>query len=425
MQQSTLPKEIKYAYLFMALNTASFQIALGSPLILFAREIGASASVLGFITGLTPLLSTLQMPMASVARRIGYRNLMFRGWGGRVLTLVWLTAMPIIAQWASRELTVALLVACMLTFNFVRGLGAGTWLPLMSALVPRTLRGDYLSRERLYSAIASVTALGVSGIILARNDTNGQHSLIAYAVLFGLSFIVGAISLHFLRLVPDLTGAGKEMHTTENTPAALEVLRWRDLFKDNNFRRFALFGVLMQILIASSNTFSIVFAREEIGLQDGSLVLLSAGASIASMIGLFYIRPRLDSMGSKPFMRAILVCWVVYYVLWLLMALKIITFGVLLVPMILVANGFFISVFEAPSTRLLMNMFGDRAGGPQFFTLYGVLISLAAGFAPMIWGAILDLLRSGAFSRYSYFFAAEIVLLGVVALLLRRVNESS
>ncbi|MCW1969599.1 MAG: hypothetical protein KIH69_015925, partial [Anaerolineae bacterium] len=82
MQASTLPKEIKYAYLFMALNTASFQIALGSPLILFAREIGASALVLGFIAGLTPLLSTLQLPMASVARRIGYRNLMFRGWGG-------------------------------------------------------------------------------------------------------------------------------------------------------------------------------------------------------------------------------------------------------------------------------------------------------------------------------------------------------
>ncbi|MCW1970151.1 MAG: hypothetical protein KIH69_018730, partial [Anaerolineae bacterium] len=330
---------------------------------------------------------------------------------------------PILAQWISRDWAVGLLVACMITFNFVRGFGAGTWLPLMTALVPRSLRGDYLSRERLYSAIASVSALGLSGFILARNDANGQHSLIAYAILFALSFITGAISLHFLRLVPDLTGAGNEAPVTAANAAALEVLRWRDLVRDGDFQRFAVFGVLMQFVLAASNTFSIVFAREEIGLQDGTLVLLSAGASIASMLGLFYIRPRLDQTGSKPFMRAILLCWGAYYVLWLLMAFKIITFGAVLVPLMLIANGFFISVFEAPSTRLQMNTFGDRAGGPQYFAMYSVFINVSAGFTPMIWGAILDLLRGGVLSRYTYFFAAELALLGLVALLLRRVRE--
>ncbi|MBK8833840.1 MAG: hypothetical protein IPO29_02945 [Anaerolineae bacterium] len=40
---------------FQALNAISYTIALGSPLTLFARELGASASVLGLIVAFTPL----------------------------------------------------------------------------------------------------------------------------------------------------------------------------------------------------------------------------------------------------------------------------------------------------------------------------------------------------------------------------------
>jgi MFS family permease len=403
---------VRYAYLFQAFNTASFQIALGSPLILFAREIGAPASVLGILAGLTPLLATLQLPMAPVARRIGYRNLMFRGWGLRVLTLLWLTAMPFIYLLTSPFVAVALLVACMFLFNLVRGLGAGTWTPVIAALVPRSIRGEYLSRDRFFSAVAAVIALGISGVILS------QHQITSYSWLFGMSFVVGAISLYFLRQVPDLTGAGQD-----NDLPMPEVVSWRSLWANINFRNYVVFSVVIQIALAASGSFSIVFAREEMGLTDGALVLITASGQIASMIGVLWLRPRMDTFGSKPFMRGVLVSWLVYFSIWGLMALRVLQFGAWLVPLLFIVNGFLAAVFEAPSTRLLMNSFGDLPGSAQFFTLHSVAVSLTAGFSPMLWGSVLDLLRYGVLSRFVYFYLAELVIIGVVIWLLRRVKE--
>ena len=52
MSNDTLPRGIHNAYLFQAFNAVSWQICLGSPLILFARELGAPAVVLGLLAEL-------------------------------------------------------------------------------------------------------------------------------------------------------------------------------------------------------------------------------------------------------------------------------------------------------------------------------------------------------------------------------------
>ena len=91
MSNETLPRGIHNAYLFQAFNAVSWQICLGSPLILFARELGAPAVVLGLLAGLAPLTSMLQLLVAPHAERIGYRRLLLSGWSARVTTLIFLT----------------------------------------------------------------------------------------------------------------------------------------------------------------------------------------------------------------------------------------------------------------------------------------------------------------------------------------------
>jgi hypothetical protein len=44
MNSDLLPERIHNAYLFQAFNAVSWQICLGSPLILFARELGAASA---------------------------------------------------------------------------------------------------------------------------------------------------------------------------------------------------------------------------------------------------------------------------------------------------------------------------------------------------------------------------------------------
>jgi hypothetical protein len=70
-----------------------------------------------------------------------------------------------------------------------------------------------------------------------------------------------------------------------------------------------------------------------------------------------------------------------------------------------------------------MNTAGDRIGSAQFFAVYQVGISLAAGVSPLLWGAALDLLKNGTANRYVWFFGGQMTLTAVLLLLLRRVRE--
>ena len=58
------PVGLKNAYLFATFNALSFQIVLGSPMILYAKGLGASATVLGIIAGMMPMLVIFQIPAA-------------------------------------------------------------------------------------------------------------------------------------------------------------------------------------------------------------------------------------------------------------------------------------------------------------------------------------------------------------------------
>jgi len=52
----SLPHGLNNAYLFAMFNALSFQVVLASPMILYAKSLGASATVLGIIAGMMPLL---------------------------------------------------------------------------------------------------------------------------------------------------------------------------------------------------------------------------------------------------------------------------------------------------------------------------------------------------------------------------------
>ena len=52
-EATRFPAGLNNAYFFAAFNALSFQIVLGSPMILYAKSLDASATVLGLIAGMT------------------------------------------------------------------------------------------------------------------------------------------------------------------------------------------------------------------------------------------------------------------------------------------------------------------------------------------------------------------------------------
>src|SRR6187402_1098089 len=93
----TFPAGFNNAYLFAVFNALSFQLVLSSPMVLYARTLHASATVLGIITGMMPLLVIFQIPAASYVSRVGYKRFVYAGWGTRVLHIFALAIVPLTA----------------------------------------------------------------------------------------------------------------------------------------------------------------------------------------------------------------------------------------------------------------------------------------------------------------------------------------
>lgn len=376
--------------------------------------------MLGLLAGLAPLTSILQLLMAPHAERIGYRRLMLSGWSARVVTLLFLAALPLTAGYLPAPAIIGLLIAILFVFTTLRGVATCAWLPWITAIVPRSLRGAYLSRDRMFISLATVAALAVAGTFLTDAD-----NMRAYAVVFGLSFAGGAASLYFLNRIPEPARAA---------PAAAQIQpsRWRDLLHDEPFVHLLVFSVVVQVVVLSTGTFVTIFVREEVHLQDGPILWLTSGASLVGMLALHLLRSRVDRLGSRPFLGVAFLWWAVYLLAWFFLAAHLVSGAQFIAPLLMLGAGFFTSMYELALTRLLMNTAGDRPATTQYFALQSVVVSILAGLAPMLWGWLLDYLRTvhilaGAITLngYALFFGLQWVLLGLVFLALMQVREGS
>ncbi len=64
-------------------------------MILYAKTLGASATVLGIIAGMMPLLVIFQIPAASYIPRLGFKRFVYAGWGTRVMFIFAMALVPL------------------------------------------------------------------------------------------------------------------------------------------------------------------------------------------------------------------------------------------------------------------------------------------------------------------------------------------
>ncbi|NJM39392.1 MAG: MFS transporter [Anaerolineae bacterium] len=418
---SQLPPSIKNAYWFQCFNTLSWQMCLASPLILFARELGASSLVLGVLAGLTPLASIVQLWFAPRAAQIGYRKLTVGGWRARTLALGLLAALPLLPEYLGARTVEVLVILTMITFTVLRGAGITAWLPWVSALVPREIRGAYLSRDRIFVNVGALVAMAISGLLLIEG-----HRLSSYSLVFGIGFVCAVVSLWFLNRMPDISSTSTTtlMSTSTNTS-------WLAPLKNRNFMRLVRFGMLVQLPVAAHATFALIFAREQVGVREGIALWLNAGAYLLAMVASVWLRSRMDRLGSKRFLWLVLGWWLLSYLVWWALSLGGLQPALFIAPLLMVSNGFFTSIYDLSATRLLMNSVTDEAQSPRYFALYSVIVNVTVGLVPMMWGALLDAWRDvrlpewlgEAANRYTLFFGLEWLLLGLVALALWRLRE--
>src|ERR1019366_6038564 len=190
---------MKNAWRFAAFNGLSFQIVLGSPMILYAKTLHANATVLGIIAGMMALMVIFQIPVAQYINRIGYKRFVLAGWGTRTLFTFGMVLVPLATPFLDGTTRLVLLLSLLFGFNLVRGISSCAWLPWITHLVPENYRGRYVSRGAARANLGSFLTIIISAACLGRTPRAWQ-----LAVIFLFSAVMGVMSLYYLNRVPDV-----------------------------------------------------------------------------------------------------------------------------------------------------------------------------------------------------------------------------
>lgn len=411
------PAGLSNAFLFATFNALSYQMVLGSPMVLYAKSLEASATVLGLIAGMMPLLVIFQIPAANHVARIGYKRFVYAGWGMRVMFIFCMALIPLAGFFLNTATQLVLLLFLLFGFNLSRGISSAAWLPWITTLVPLAVRGKYLARDATCGHVASCAAFLLAGACLGQSSRPWQ-----FALIFAFSAVMGSVSLIFLKRIPDVTPPEREITAKIAVP-------WRAIAAHPPFRKLLRLSVAWSFAYGGIATFTVAYLRVEAGLAEGTIMLVTALAFLGGLAGLAYFESRTDRLGSKPVLTFCLALWLVILVGWLAFSGRLIRPNLLLVILLELTMGFAYALVNMNNTRLAM-VIAPEMGRSHFFALFSVVGNLTLGITPILWGLLIDGFRhvrvnvaGWELNRYSLFFLGTLAAFMITLAFCRKLDE--
>ncbi len=363
-----------------------------------------------------PLLVILQIPAAQYVSKVGYKRFVYSGWGTRVMFIFGMSLVPL-AFFLDPANRLALMLVLLFGFNLSRGISSAGWLPWIASLIPETIRGKYLSREAAYVNMASFCCFVLAAFCLGSNPHAWQFSL-----LFLFSAVMGAISLGFLKRIPET--ATPELVKSSNT-----AVPWREMLRYSPFRKLLRMVIGWSIAYGGMTVFTVAFLKVKIGMPEGTILLVNSVSFLGGLSSLWFVGSRLDSHGSKPVLAFSFVIWAGVAAGWALLAGQVWPPSLFLIITLQLAMGLCGSLVQMANTRLAMSVV-PIMGRNHFFAIFSVLSNLALGLAPIGWGLLIDAIGpyhvewlGFQWNRYSIFFASVVVVLVVTLGLARFLEE--
>src|SRR6266404_4932377 len=259
-ERVSFPPGLHNAFLFSAFNAFSYQLVLSSPMVLYAKALGASATVLGIIAGMMPLLVIFQIPAANYISRVGFKRFVYAGWGTRVMFIFAMALVPLTGGFLDAKNRLALMLMLLFCFNLSRGISSCAWLPWITALVPPALRGKYLGRDAGVQNLGSFTTFLIAAACLA-----GDPPPWRFAVLFAFSALTGAISLAFLNRIPDA-------EIPEEIRASKAPVPWLDMVRYLPFSKLLRNVIAWSVAYGGVTVFTVTFLKAEGVMTEGQIL---------------------------------------------------------------------------------------------------------------------------------------------------------
>lgn len=398
------------------MNAVSFQIILGAPIILYAKSIGATSTVVGILAAFTPLMTVLQLPAAKWLPVYGYKRFFLAGWGLRTVFIFFVAVVPLLSC-LNDVSRLVLLVAILFFYNLWRGIASTAWMPWIAALIPEEEKAVFLSRDQIFLFCGALVSLVFSALLMS-----GDVDAMEYSLVFFLSALAGTAALVFIKNVPDVCGSQQMQDSSEPVP-------WRQILFYPPFFSLLVFNLLFVIVVGSLGVFTVEYLHEFPGFDVAEVLYLSGVSFIGALASLPFVGKILDRRGGKIVLLTTLILFGCVIAGWFLIAAGIIPCKRRVICLLNLVSGAAGASFNVANARIIFATM-PQTGRNHFFALFSVISSLGLGAAPVVWGVSLDFIGTyevlaGPFhwKRHSIYFAALFLLNLVTILQSRRLRE--
>jgi len=324
---------------------------------------------------------------------------------------------PLTAVFLKAETRLALMLMLLFCFNLSRGISSCAWLPWITGLVPANLRGKYLARDAAVQNLASFFTF-----LIAAGCLTGESHSWQFSVLFAFSAVTGAVSLSFLKRIPDA-------EISEEARSSKAPMPWLEMARYRPFKRLLLTLIGYSTAYGGITAFTVAFLKTEIGMSETKILLVTSISFLGGLSSLWLLGSRLDRLGSKPVLTFCFGVWLAVLAGWVALSGGAVPARITLILVLEFLMGLLAALVQMSNTRLAMAVI-PVMGRNHFFAIYSVLGNVTLGIAPIAWGLLIDAVGVRApfccglyWNRYTVFFAAAALVFMVALGLARRLEE--
>jgi MFS family permease len=361
---------------FAFFNALSWQIGIGTPMVLFAEQLGATPFQVGLAYAFVFILTPVQILSTALLPRYGFKAVMLGGWGTRSIFLGVPAVLAALALRGEQPWMVHALVWSVFLFCVCRSVGAASGISWFYAILPANLRGRYFASDQFAAALASVGTLLACAALFALLPTYW-----ALLVQYLIALAGSTISYFSLKQMPDAERpVSISLRTVvRDTP--------RHLFTRSAFSRYVWLAVACAVLATPIPPFSAYFLKVGAKLSTAQIMVFEVARYAGVMVAAWAIRRRIDDTGARPFFLLALGLYSLVAIYWWFYLQNGFggVAGVFLAYFLL---GLGAATWAIANLNYLPKIISS-AERTLAVSIHGAVTALVGGMSPILWGLLL------------------------------------
>jgi MFS family permease len=350
----------------------------GTVFVLFLDELGLDDGQIGILLAIVPFLGIIAPFIAPAVGRFGYKRTYVTFWGIRKFVIAFLLLTPaVLALYGSTGAFIWVAVIILL-FGICRAIAETGGYPWKKEVVPDNIRGKFIAVNSMSTTVASILVIVVAGYVI-----ESLTGLRPFMILIAIGIAFGLVSVFAFTRVPAEDRKQRQIESGGHLRQMNQAIRSKN---------FVLFLVVLGLATVGGRSviaFVPLFMKEQVGLSEGVVVLLSVGTFIGALVTSFLWGWAADRYGSKPVMQLSLYSLLLLPVAWILLPQNSEASAPLAMAIAVVA-GIATLAWQISWTRYLFVNAIPEENKSAYLAVFYAWFAIVAGLGPLLAGQILS-----------------------------------